>query len=70
MPSYRIYLIDTVGSRVSREDYDCADDAAATTLGTALLGKEVMVEIWQGTRCVGSVSAPSLPGLNGTAAIS
>ena len=66
MPSYRIYLMDTVGSTALHDHYNCADDAAATTFAATLLGaKMISVEIWQGSRCVGSLSAPSLPGMNG-----
>jgi hypothetical protein len=70
MSSYRIYLLDEVGSIAACDDYECADDAAATELAATLGPMRSSVEIWQGTRCVGSVSAPSRSaGINGFSSV-
>ncbi len=60
MPMYRIYLLDAVGSFRSRDDHDCADDAAANELATTLLPQNGQAEIWIGKRRVGLIAAGRL----------
>jgi hypothetical protein len=60
MPTYRIYLLDALGSFRSRDDHECDDDAAANELATTLLPQNGQAEIWIGTRRVGLVAAGQL----------
>jgi hypothetical protein len=57
MPSYRIYLMDEVGTITSRVDHECADDIAATKLAVTLLPQRAQAEVWLGTRIIGSICA-------------
>jgi hypothetical protein len=54
---YRIYLLDTAGSKVAAQRHSCVDDNAASSLAIKLLAHQAQAEVWRKTRCVGFFSA-------------
>jgi hypothetical protein len=57
MPTYRIILLDEVGTVTSGADHDCTNDAAAADLAVTLLPQRAQTEVWLGAKLVGSFSA-------------
>jgi hypothetical protein len=61
MAHYRIYTLDAAGHVRIGMDADCESDERAFAWAATTLGDDVRTEIWQGTRCLGRVSAEITP---------
>ena len=57
MAFYRIYILDAAGRIASAADAMCEDDSQAAAAARVLLRGHPAVEIWSGTRLVGSLAA-------------
>ena len=55
MASYRIYKLNQTGRIVVGVDVLCSNDEAAFVWAASAFGAKTRAEIWQGTRCLGSL---------------
>ena len=57
MAEYRLYSLDAADHIVAGYSVYCISDRAALTAARRLAERAPAVEVWQSTRCLGSVTA-------------
>jgi hypothetical protein len=61
MAYYRIYMLDRAGRILTGSDVVCDSDKSAFAWAATTLGNDARVEVWEGSRCLGRLSAASVP---------
>jgi hypothetical protein len=57
MAEYRLYQLDAADHIVAGYSVYCISDRAALAAGRRLAERTTVVEVWQHTRCLGSITA-------------
>ncbi len=61
MIHYRVYKMHRCGGLRSGHDVICASDEDARRRAAGLVMDDTQAEVWQGTRCLGRVTAAAVP---------
>jgi hypothetical protein len=61
MAYYRIYMLDRAGRILTASDVECDNEENAFAWAATTLGSDARAEIWQGSACLGRLSAVAIP---------